>query len=80
MSTPIQDPVVVYDLMWEATNRLTSIYVGQIEAGGTDDPAIRMIQGIRAEAEAVDTDDLERQRALTVDFRERRRVLLGDWD
>jgi len=76
MDTPIQDPVVIYDIMWEAVNRLTSLYVGQIGPGGIDDPAIREIRSIRAEAEAVDPDDLKAQHALTADFAERRRALL----
>jgi hypothetical protein len=73
----IQDPVVIYDIMWEAANRLTSLYVRQIGEGGIEDPAIQMIRSIRQEAEDVPTEDIAQQIVLTESFVNRREELLN---
>lgn len=70
------DPVVIYDVMWEATNRLTALYAEQVTIGGMRDPAVRQIRDYRAIAEAVDPDDLDAQRALTTKFTHLREELL----
>jgi hypothetical protein len=70
------DPVVVYDVMWEATNRLTSLFVGQVTVGGMDDPAIQRIREYRSRAEAIDPDDLDAQRQLTAEYSHLRDELL----
>ncbi|WP_027465292.1 hypothetical protein [Curtobacterium sp. UNCCL17] len=73
------DPVVSYDVMWEAANRLTSLYVRRITVGGTEDPAIVEIRQIRRRADDVDVDDLDAQHQLTVEFADRReRILNGE--
>jgi hypothetical protein len=73
----IQDPVIIYDIMWEAANRLTSLYVEQIGEGGIEDPAVQMIRSIRQEAHDVPVDDLVQQIALTESFVNRREELLN---
>lgn len=65
------DPVVVYDMMREAANRLCAFYARQVTAGGLGDPAIGEIRAVWAEVNAVDTRDLEAQRAATAEFRRR---------
>jgi hypothetical protein len=73
----IQDPVVIYDIMREAANRLISLYVKQIGEGGVEDPAVQMIRSIRQEAENVPTEDIAQQVALTESFVNRREELLN---
>ncbi|MET4705169.1 hypothetical protein ABIB54_002666 [Frigoribacterium sp. UYMn621] len=66
-----QDPVVVYDVMREAANRLVGVYAQRATVGGTDDPAIQSISAIYDEVEAIDPNDLAAQEAATGDFRAR---------
>lgn len=70
-STMVDDPVVVYDVMWEAANRLGAVYAQQVTSGGVNDPAIAKMRALDAEVEAVDPDDLDAQKAKTVDLRRR---------
>jgi hypothetical protein len=73
----IQDPVVVYDVMREAANRLISLYIRQINAGGIEDPAVQMIRSIRQEVHNVSIEDIAQQVALTESFVHRREELLN---
>lgn len=73
----IQDPVVIYDVMHEAANRLISLYIRQIDAGGIGDPAVQMIRSIRQEVHDVPVEDLAQQVALTESFARRREELLN---
>lgn len=73
----LEDPVVIYDIMREAANRLISLYVGQIDEGGIEDPAVQMIRSIRQEVHDVPTEDLAQQVTLTESFVKRREQLLN---
>ena len=70
------DPVVIYDIMREAANRLCAFFAGQATVGGIEDPAIAEIWAIREEVNAVDTRDLDAQRQTTEDFRRRYKMLV----
>ncbi|MCL2787515.1 MAG: hypothetical protein FWD59_03345 [Micrococcales bacterium] len=69
--TYLDDPVVVYDIMCEAANRLVSVYASRPRASGVPSEESRVIRAIRAEVCAVDLHDLEAQKAKTTDFNER---------
>ena len=68
---PAQDPVVVYDLMREAANRLIGVYAQRGTVGGLNDPAVQAIIAVLDEVEAVDPRDVGAQRAATEVFRAR---------
>jgi len=63
-----EDPVVIYDTMREAANRLVSVYAERVTFGGMDDPAIQEIRAIRAQTLAVDTRDIAAQKKAAADF------------
>ena len=67
--------VVTYDIMWDAANFFRGLINQQATVGGRDDPAIVRTRAIREEVEAVDTDDLAAQRAMTERLRLAYRVL-----
>ena len=66
-----KDPVVVYDVMREAANRLVGLYAQRATVGGLDDPAVEAIANIFDEVRAVDSHDIEAQEIATADFRSR---------
>ncbi|MGW8431617.1 hypothetical protein ACWGJ9_11040 [Curtobacterium citreum] len=69
------DPVVVYDIMREAGNRLIAAILENVTHGGMDDPAIREVRAVRAELRAVPLDDLAAQTAKTEELVERERQM-----
>ena len=73
----VQDPVVVYDIMREAANRVCSIYAERVTTGTVEDPAVEQIRAIWAEADSVDTHDQQAQRLATDKFNERYETLLA---
>jgi excisionase family DNA binding protein len=62
------DSVAVYDIMREAANRLTALYVPQITAGGAEDPAIIAMRAISKEVDAVAWNDIAAQKAMTAEL------------
>jgi hypothetical protein len=70
-----RDPVVAYDVMRFAANRLAAIYASRATIGGIEDPAILAIAELYAEVEAVDSHDMAAQDAATASFRARRSEL-----
>jgi len=67
----LRDPVVTYDVMREAANRLVGLYAQQVTVGGTGDPAIIAMRALRDEVYAVPTHDLDAQELKTIELRER---------
>lgn len=67
MSTenPAPDPVVVYDILREAANRLCAYYAERVTKGGLEDPAIEAIRRIRSRVRAVPLSDMQSQLDLT---------------
>jgi hypothetical protein len=63
------DPVVVYDLMREAANRLIARYAGRRTAEGLAASDIAEIRAIRAHVAAVNPADVEAQRRVTAELR-----------
>lgn len=68
-----EDPVVVYDVLREAANRLSALYVRQVTVGGAQDPAILRVRAVRDQVRAVDVDDLCAQVELIREFDRRYR-------
>jgi hypothetical protein len=68
-ASSIEDPVVVYDVMREAANRLVGFYATQVTVGGMSDPAIQKMREVRAMALAVDPRDMAVQKSATEQFR-----------
>ena len=66
------DPVVVYDIMCEARNRLLGTY-NALESD--DEAVIAFSLSLRDRVDAVDIDDLEAQRELTKAFAAERNAL-----
>lgn len=73
MTSP--DPIVTYDLMWEAANRLGAVYAEQVAEGGLKDPAVIAMREIHAEVEAIPARDPVAQRAKTEDLGRRYKAL-----
>ena len=69
--TYLNDPVVVYDTMCEAANRLVGAYVARRRAGTDPDAASAAIRAVRAEIRSVGIHDTVAQRAKTREFQER---------
>jgi len=67
-TNPAEDPVVVYDTMREAATRLMAEYRGRLTVGGIDDPAMKEMRAILAQAEGVDAHDIESQKATAAEF------------
>lgn len=59
------DPVVVYDLMREAANRLVAEYAAQRTDAGLPAAARDEIRRIRQQVASVDPEDMDAQRRLT---------------
>ena len=72
-----EDPVVVYDIMREAANRLAAPCVRQVTVGGAEDPAIIAVRAINDQVLAVDVNDLQAQLDLTAEFDKRYRGFIG---
>ena len=72
-----EDPVVVYDIMREAANRLAALCVRQVTVGGAEDPAIIAVRAINDQVLAVDVNDLQAQLDLTAEFDKRYRGFIG---
>jgi hypothetical protein len=72
------DPVAVYDIMREAATRLVSAYYSRAVDHPVDVNTMRAMRGVRAEALAVPSDDIDAQLAATESFNGRReRILRG---
>jgi len=65
------DPIVVYDTMREAANRLVARYVARGKRTGDTAPEIVAIRAIRAQVRAVGTRNLAGIEALRVEFEHR---------
>lgn len=72
------DPVVVYDVMREAANRVVGVLAARVTIGGTADPAVAAISEICDEVDEVDPLDVPAQVAATEYFRQRRQELIGE--
>ena len=66
------NPVVVYDTMREAANRLISKHIARGRRTGDRAAEAPAIRGIWDQADAVDIHDLDAQRALRDEFEHRR--------
>ena len=66
------NPVVVYDTMREAANRLISKHVVRGRRTGDWAAEAPIIRSIWDQADAVDVHDLDAQRALRAEFEHRR--------
>ena len=72
-----EDPVVAYDIMREAANRLCGVYASRATSGGIEDPSVQAIRSVRAEVRGIDTEDARSQQLATANFNERYATLLG---
>ncbi|MET9326773.1 hypothetical protein [Tsukamurella sp. NPDC003166] len=73
---PPDDPVVVYDVMREAANRL----IAEFAARGRDAPGkwIDRARDVRRRVRAVSVEDLASQKALTAELHRERELLSGE--
>lgn len=72
-----EDPVVVYDVMREAGNRLIAAILENTADGGLNDPAIQAVRDVRAELRAVPVNDIQAQHDKTNDLVMRERQMRG---
>ena len=74
----VDDPVVVYDVMREAANRVVALLSERVTVGGAGDPMIQKMHEVDDVVAAVPTHDVSAQRAATVRFRRQYEQLLAE--